>query len=60
MQNEKSQIVNDLLNLANALATAVNMRFMAPEHGANIWKDFLKKSGLDVVRKLPEEKVKGG
>lgn len=57
---EKSQIVTDLNNLANALATAVNMRFMSPEHGANIWKDFLKKSGLDVAKKLPDERNQSG
>lgn len=58
MDVDKSRSALDLLNLANALATAVNMRFMAPDHGANIWKEFLKKSGLDVPKKVPATESK--
>ena len=57
IQNEKSQSVTDLKNLAQALDTAVNARFMSPEHGANIWKEFLRNSGLDVAKKLPEVRI---
>lgn len=59
MKNELSQEIIDLENLATALTTAVDMRFMSPEHGANVWKDALKRSGLDVPKKLPEDKIKG-
>jgi len=45
--------IRDALNLATALATATNARFMAPEHGATIWKHFLKEKNIDV----PKEKI---
>lgn len=56
MKNDTSQIIRDLEGLAKALATAVDSRFMALEHGANVWKNFLKMSGLDVVKKTSEDK----
>lgn len=37
-----------LLNVVQALEIAVNAHFMRPEHGANIWKNYLKKSGIDL------------
>jgi hypothetical protein len=45
-----SDEIRDLLNLSTALATAVNSRFMSPEHGATIWKTFLKKTSVDVQK----------
>lgn len=56
MENEKNQAVINLDHLSSALERAVTMRFMSPEHGANVWKDFLRKSGLDVAKKLPEQR----
>ena len=47
--------VTDLFNLSMALSTAVNARFMAPDHGAAIWKKFLKSTSLDVARVVKEE-----
>lgn len=55
MENQEKTVLS-LYHLALALATAVSSRFMSPEHGSNVWKDFLKKSGLDVAKKVPEEK----
>lgn len=51
--DERSKATLDLANLAIALEKAVSMDFMAREHGANVWKAFLKSSGLDVPKKLP-------
>lgn len=50
MQKPTSDDIRDALNLATALATATNARFMAPEHGATIWKHYLKNSSIDVPK----------
>lgn len=47
MPKTQTDEIRDALNLATALATATNARFMAPEHGAAIWKKFLKESSID-------------
>lgn len=51
--DERSKAALDLANLAIALEKAVSMDFMSREHGANVWKAFLKTSGFDVQKKLP-------
>lgn len=56
--DERSKSTLDLANLAIALEKAVNMDFMAREHGANVWKAFLKSSGLDVAKKTPPIETK--
>jgi hypothetical protein len=48
------EIVN-LLNLSLALSNAVESRFMAPDHGAAIWKKFLKSTAVDVIRVTKDE-----
>lgn len=53
MDTNKSQAATDLNNLASALSTAVASDFMAREHGALVWKKFLKESGLDIPKKAP-------
>jgi len=59
-----SEEIADLLNLSLALANAVEYRFMAPDHGAIIWKKFLRSSSIDVqkVEVVKEDKkaLKGG
>lgn len=50
MSKTQTDEIRDLLNLATALATAAQARFMAPEHGAAIWKQFLKNSSIDVEK----------
>lgn len=45
---DKHQEISSLTNLATALATAVNMRFMSLEHGALIWKEYLKQTSIDI------------
>ena len=44
-------ITQELLNLAEALSIAVDSDFMAREHAANIWKQVLKVSNLDLPKK---------
>ena len=48
--------INILMTLANALAVAVEMRFMSPEHGGAIWKNHLKLSSIDSPK--PQPKIK--
>ena len=50
MPETQTDEIRDALNLATALATAANARFMAPEHGAAIWKQFLKTCSFDVEK----------
>jgi len=54
----KSDEIRDALNLATALATATNARFMAPEHGSAIWKQFLKNSSIDVEKPVVTKDAK--
>lgn len=48
MTRTQSDEIKDALNIATALATAVQARFIAPEHGANIFKAWLKQQSIDV------------
>jgi len=50
-------VPQEMLRLAKALEIAVSQHFMAPEHAGQIWKQLLKNSGLDTVRKTQTEKV---
>lgn len=54
----KTDEIRDALNLATALATAANARFMAPEHGAAIWKQFLKGCSFDVEKPVTTKDAK--
>lgn len=58
MPEERTQTdeIRDALNLATALATATNARFMALEHGAAIWKQFLKFCSFDVAKQSSNNK----
>lgn len=60
MKNEASQVVQDLFHLASALSIAVQDHFMSVEHGASVWKSFLKKSGIDVAKKTESTKTERG
>ncbi len=54
----QSEEVRDLYSLATALSTAVEARFMSPEHGASIWKNFLKNTSIDVPKPVKKEETK--
>lgn len=48
--------VDDLNTLASVLASASETHLMALEHAKSIWKEALKKSGLDVAKPTFEKK----
>ena len=45
----------ELFFISQALALAVDHHFMAPEHGAKIWKRTLANSGFDLPRTEPQK-----
>lgn len=47
----------DLLNVERALEGAVNCRIMATDYAKLVWKDVLKKAGLEVAKPVIEKKV---
>jgi len=51
--------IRDAVNLSAALSTAVQARFMAPEHGASIWKNFIKETNIDVPKIIKKDAKKG-
>ena len=57
-ETPSGEIIRDAVNLSTALATAVQARFMAPEHGASIWKKFLKDSNIDEPKKIIKKDAK--
>ncbi len=50
--------IKNALDLANTLVLAINGRLMAHEHGAKIWKNFLKDSKLDVAKSEVKKETK--
>jgi len=54
---ENELIVSQTMeHLVKSLKLAVNYSFMSREHGAAIWKNYLKITGFDVPKKIPEKK----
>jgi hypothetical protein len=45
-------ITSNLIDLAKALKIASTERWMSQEHAKNIWKSYLKVSGMDIPREL--------
>ena len=52
-EKARSMAAMDLANMAVALEKAVNVGFMSREHGAIVWKTFLKLTGLDIPKPTP-------
>lgn len=49
--------VDDLNTLVSVLMSASGTHLMALEHAKSVWKEALKKSGLDVAKPVFEKKV---
>ncbi len=45
------EILTNLTLLADVLKVAMDNRFMSPDHAANIWKENLKLSSFDVLKR---------
>ena len=49
--------ISDLNTLVSTLEIAIKSDLMAREHAKSIWKEALKKSGIDVAKPVFEKKV---
>jgi len=47
-----AMVIGNLSSLVDALACASHENFMSPEHAKNIWKAYLRVSGLDVPKDI--------
>lgn len=51
-------ITQNLNNLAQALKSAADGRFMSQEHAKVVWKSYLSVSGMDIPKELKNKVVK--